>query len=127
MSAPFVVKAVSTIHPGKAEAYRPLAAEICSLAEEHEPRLMAFHIFVSEDETSEVVLQVHPDAGSMQYHLKVLGEKVRETFAYSDFQSLEIYGQPNEALMKWLPKVTDGVQFTLHPVHWGGFTRLASS
>ena len=79
MSAPFIVKTVSKIQDGKAAAYRPLAEEICRLAEEHEPRLLAFHVFVTEDEGSEVVIQVHPDAESMQHHLEALGQKVRET------------------------------------------------
>jgi quinol monooxygenase YgiN len=125
MSAPFIVKAVSRIHPGKASAYRPVAEEFCRLAEENEPRLLGFHIYVSEDNSSEVVVQVHPDAESMQHHLSVLGAKVRETFAYTDFESLEIYGQPNDALMEWIPRVTEGIHFSLHPVHWGGFTRFA--
>jgi hypothetical protein len=125
MSAPFVVKTVSRIHPGKAAAYRGLAEEICRLAEEREPRLLAFHIFVNEDESSEVVIQIHPDAESMQHHLEVLGPKVRETAAYTDFESLEIYGQPNDAIKQWLPHVTQGIKFTLHPSQWGGFTRAS--
>ena len=32
----------------------------------------------------------------MQHHIEVMGDKVRETFAYADFESLEIYGEPNE-------------------------------
>jgi hypothetical protein len=124
MSAPFIVKTVSRIHTGKGAAYRPLAEEICRLAEEREPRLLAFHIFVNEDETSEVVIQIHPDAESMQHHLEVLGRKVRETAEYTDFESLEIYGQPNDAILEWLPRVTEGISFTLHPMQWGGFTRL---
>jgi hypothetical protein len=71
-----------------------------------------------------VVLQIHPDAESMQYHLDVMGAKVRETFAYSDFESLEIYGQPNDALKMWIARATEGIPFTLHAAHWGGFTRL---
>ena len=124
MSAPFIVKTVSRIHEGKAATYRPLAEEICRFAEEREPRLLAFHIFVSEDENSEVVIQIHPDAESMQHHLEVLGREVRETADYADFESLEIYGQPNDALLEWLPHVTEGIKFTLHPTQWGGFTRL---
>ena len=124
MSAPFIVKTTSRIHDGKAAAYRPLAEEICKLAEEQEPRLLAFHIFVTEDERSEVVIQVHPDAESMQHHVEVLGQKVRETADFTDFESLEIYGQPNEALLGWLPRLTEGITLTLHPTQWGGFTRL---
>jgi len=124
MSGPFIVKAVSTIHPGKAAAYRPLAEEVCRLVEEREPRLLGFHIYVNEALSSEVVVQIHPDAESMRRHLEILGEKVRETLKYADFESLEIYGKPNDELLKWLPRVTEGIKFMLYPVHWGGFTRL---
>ena len=34
MTAPFIVKSVSRIHPGKAEAYRRVAAGFCRLAQE---------------------------------------------------------------------------------------------
>ena len=95
MSAPFIVRSVSRIHPGKADAYRPVAAEFCRLVEERERGLLGFHIYVSEARTSEVVVQIHPDAESMQRHLEVMGEKVRETFAFADFES-EIYGEPSE-------------------------------
>jgi hypothetical protein len=125
MSAPFIVRSVSTIHPGKADAYEPVVAEFCKIVEEREPRLLGFHIYVSEDRTSEVVVQIHPDAESMQHHLDVMGEKVRETFAFTDFQSLEIYGEPNSELKAWIERVSQGVEFTLHAVHWGGFTRLS--
>jgi hypothetical protein len=64
------------------------------------------------------------NAESMQHHLEVMGEKVRETFAFADFESLEIYGEPNDALKEWLPRVSEGIAFTFHPLHWGGFTRL---
>ena len=101
-----------------------MAAEFCRLVEEREPRLQGFHIYVSEDRRSEAVVQIHPDAESMEHHLEVMGEKVRETFSITDFESLEIYGEPNEALLAWLPRVTEGITFTLHPTQWGGFTRL---
>ena len=56
--------------------------------------------------------------------MRAVGEKVRETFAFTDFESLEIYGEPSDALKEWIPRVSEGIAFTLHPVHWGGFTRL---
>ena len=61
---------------------------------------------------------------SMQHHLEVMGEKVRETFAFTEFESLEICGEPNEELKEWLAAVSQGIEFTLYPVHWGGLTRL---
>jgi hypothetical protein len=124
VSAPFIVKSVSRIHPGKADAYEPVAAEFCRMAEEKEPRLLGFHVYVSEERSSEVVIQIHPDAESMQHHLDVMGAKVRETFAFTEFERLEIYSEPNDALRAWIPRVSEGIEFTFHPVHWGGFTRL---
>jgi len=53
---PFIVKTISRIHTGQAAAYRPLAEEICQLAQEREPRLLAFHIYVTDDASSEVVI-----------------------------------------------------------------------
>ena len=98
VSAPFIIRSVSRIHPGKADAYQPVAAEFCRLVEEREPRMLGFHIYVSEDRSSEAVVQIHPDAESMQHHLAAMGDKVRETFAFTDFESLEIYGEPNDAI-----------------------------
>jgi hypothetical protein len=40
--------------------------------------LLGFHIHVSDDGSSEVVLQIHPDAESMQHHLEVMGEGSRD-------------------------------------------------
>ena len=87
--------------------------------------MLGFHIYVTEDGNSEVVVQIHPDAESMQHHIDAMGEKVRETFAYTDFESLEIYGEPNAELREWIPRVAEGIRFTHYPVHWGGFTRLS--
>ena len=59
----------------------------------------------------------------MQHHLEVMGEKVRDTFAFADFESLEIYGEPNERHEGMDSRVTEGIAFTHYPLHWGGFTR----
>ena len=75
MTAPFIVRSVSRIHPGKADAYRPVAAEFCRFAQEREPRLLGFHIYVTEDGSSEVVVQIHPDAESMQHHIAVMATR----------------------------------------------------
>jgi hypothetical protein len=124
MTGPFIIKTTSAIHPGKAEAYRPVAAEFCRLTEEAEPRLQCFQIFMSEDEGTEVVLQIHPDLESFRYHLDVMGAKVRETFAYTDWTSLEVFGEPDDALLQTLVQATDGIPFAVYPRHLGGFTRL---
>ncbi len=41
MSAPFIVRSVSRIHPGKADAYQPVVAEFCKVAEDAIQELLA--------------------------------------------------------------------------------------
>ena len=62
----------------------------------------------------------------MQYHLDVMGKKVRETFAYSDFESLEIYRRPNDELREWIERVSEEFR-SLYEMHWGGFTRFSET
>ena len=124
MDGPFVIRARSRIRPGVASSYRPLAQEICRLVEQREPRVLAYHIWVDEAAESEVVLQVHPDAASLEYHLEVLGDTVRSSFEYADFETLEVYGPPSDALRALFESQAPEVSF--HSVHWGGFTRLAA-
>ena len=126
MDGPFIIRAKSRIKPGVSAAYKPLAQEICRLVEEAEPRVLAFNIWVDEAEGSEIVLQVHPDADSLEYHLQILGEKVRSTFEFAEFESLEVYGPPSDRLKHLFEAEASegGVRLTFHPLHWGGFTRL---
>ena len=127
MSGPFVIRAVSRIKPGLAEEYKPNAQEICRLVEEAEPRVLAFNIWVSDKADSEVVLQIHPDPESLENHLALLGDRVRATFEFADFESLEVHGPPSDRLRRMLHAYEDTVAVTYHPIHWGGFTRLQGS
>jgi hypothetical protein len=63
----------------------------------------------------------------MQHHLAVMGDKVRETFAFADFESLEIYGEPNDALRQWIPRVDLRHCIYAPPSALGGITRLGSA
>jgi uncharacterized protein YkuJ len=114
----------SRIKPGKAESYAAATAQIVSDIEEQEPRLLAFNQWESEDHSSSVVVQVHPDAESFEYHLKLFGDRVRQMFDDIDVEGLEIYGPPNPFVEEFATHGVPGMPVTLHPLHTGGFTRL---
>ncbi len=125
MDGPFVVRATSRLRPSDAPSYRPLVGEICRLVEEREPRVLAYHVWVDEAGESEVVLQVHPDAASLEHHLAILGDTVRSTMDYAELETIEVYGTPSDELRAMFESLGPQVQVTVRPVHWGGFTRLA--
>jgi uncharacterized protein YkuJ len=124
MSGPFVVISKSRIKPGRADAYAAWGADMLRDVEEQEPRLLAFNIWESDDHTSSVVIQVHPDAESFEYHLKLFGERVKETFDYIDLEGVEIYDSPSPFVEEFLTHGVAGIPVTVHPLHKAGFTRL---
>jgi hypothetical protein len=124
MSGPFIMMSKSRIKPGKADAYAAWSADMFCDVEEQEPRLLAFNVWESADHTSSVVIQVHPDAESFEYHLKLFGERVREAFDYIDVEGVEIYGPPSPFVEQFVTHGLPGMPVTVHPLHKAGFTRL---
>lgn len=124
MTGPFIVISRSRPKPGKGEPYASWCEQFTPLVEDNEPRLLAFNVYESEDHASSVVVQVHPDAESMEYHLKLFTAKVSEAFDYIDVDSVELYGPPSPALTEWVKHGIEGLSVTQHPVHRAGFTRL---
>ena len=82
-------------------------------------------IWVDEPGESEVVLQVHPDAASLEQHLAMLGDTVRSTMEFAELETLEVYGTPSDELRAMFERLAPQVRVTIRPVHWGGFTRPA--
>lgn len=123
MSAPFIVISKSRVKPGKAQDYAAACEELFAEIEENEPRLLAFNQYEA-DAGSSVVIQVHPDAESFEYHLKLFGEKVKNLIQYLEVDGLEIYGQPTPALQDMGIHDMADMPVTVHPLHTYGFTRL---
>ena len=71
-----------------------------------------------------MVIQLHPDAESFEYHLKLFGERVKETFAYIDLDGVEIYGPPSPFVEEFVTHGLTDLPVTVHPLHKAGFTRL---
>lgn len=126
MSGPFIMMSKSRVRPGKAQAYAAWCAEMFADVEEQEPRLLAFNQWTTEDHASSVVIQVHPDAESFEYHLKLFGERVKEAFEYIDVEAIEIYGAPSPFVEQFVSHGLEGLSVTIHPLHQCGFTRLTA-
>ena len=66
MSGPFIFIATNRLKEGKLEEERERVPGLCNFIEANEPRLIAFNEYASEDGTEVGVVQVHPDAASME-------------------------------------------------------------
>ena len=130
MSGPFIFIATNRLKEGKFEAERKRVPELCEFIEANEPRLMAFNEYASEDGTEVGVVQVHPDAESMEFHMEVVAERAQRAYAETldATTSIQVYGAPSDAVLEVLSRQTGaGVPLTVKRYHLGGFTRAKQS
>ena len=130
MSAPFIFIATNRLREGKLVAERHRAADLVSFIEANEPQLLAFNEYVNEDGTEVGVVQIHPDAASMELHMDVVAERAARAYAETleATTSIQVYGEPSDAVVEMLRRQAGvGVPMTIKRQHLGGFTRVQPS
>jgi quinol monooxygenase YgiN len=125
MSQPFIFVGTHKIKKGKLEEYKKLLPELVEVVETNEPRLIAFNLYVDEDSNRITGVQVHPDAASMEFHMKVVAEHIREAYDYIEkTESIDVFGKPTDALLGMLRQAAPpGTPLRVMPIHEAGFTR----
>lgn len=125
MSTPFVHVGTFTIKPGMLEEARKRLAEHADLVETNEPRLIAFHFYLDQAGTKGSVVQVHPDAASMEFHMRLIAEHLSGAFEVIDkIVSDQYFGAMTDSLAETLSQwESPEVVTTKMPVHGSGFTR----
>ena len=97
--------------------------------EASEPRLIAFNEYVNDAGDEVTVVQIHPDAASMEAHMEIVRERAQQAYAETLDATLriQVFGEPTEAILKALRlQAGSGVEITVNGEHLGGFTRSAA-
>jgi DUF1365 family protein len=71
-------------------------------------------------------VQVHPDAESLDVHLKIFAENLQaRAFNALDSSEVNVYGEPSESARQQLEQMAamTGIRVRIEPVHQGGFLR----
>jgi len=126
VSGPFIFIATNRLKPGKLADERKRVPGLVEFVEAHEPQLIAFNEYVNEDGTEVAVVQVHPDADSMAFHMKVIAERAAAAYAETvdATTSIQVFGMPSNAVLEMLQRQAGaGVSLRVKPGHLGGFTR----
>ena len=120
---PFIFIATNTVRDGKLDEERRRAPGWATFIRTHEPRLLAFHEYLSADGTEVEYIQIHPDAASFEHHLNVVAlarESYRGTLDATT--AIRIFGEPNERILAILRQSTrPNVPITVLPTYLGGF------
>lgn len=126
MSGPFIFIATNRLKQGKLVEERKRVPGLVDFVEANEPRLIAFNEYVNDDGTEVAVVQLHPDAESMAFHMKVIAERAADAYAATvdATTSIQVFGTPSKAVLELLERQAGaGVPLTVKSVHLGGFTR----
>jgi hypothetical protein len=129
MSEPFIFIATNRLKEGKLEAEKERVPGLCDFIEANEPRLIGFNEYANEDGTEVAVVQIHPDAASMEFHMGVVRERGQQAYAETldATTSVQVFGTPSDTILEMLrQQAGSGVSLSVTPHHLGGFTRATA-
>jgi hypothetical protein len=125
MPAPFIIISSWEVEEGKVDELKRFHRELSKIIEEKEPQLIAFNAFLNEEGTEMTSIQVHSDAASMEFHLKILREHLGDAMStVVDFvvpKNIAYYGTLPDSLQASISS-RGGDLYTM-PVHIAEFTR----
>jgi hypothetical protein len=126
MTGPFIFIATNRLKQGKLESEKKRLPQLIDFIQANEPRLIAFNEYANEEGTEVAVVQVHPDADSMVFHMELIAE--RAASAYADTidatTNIQVFGAPSGTVTEMLRRQAGaGVPLSVKPHHLGGFTR----
>jgi quinol monooxygenase YgiN len=129
MSEPFIFIGTHTIREGKFEDFKKACGELLEVVEANEPRLIAFNLYANQDETEVGIVQVHPDADSMLFHMQVARDHISEAYqsVLEKTKRIDVYGKPSDTALEMIRQLAgSGVPLSLKANHLGGFTRSSA-
>jgi hypothetical protein len=130
MTQPFIFISTFRLKQGELDGFKEMCTGLVEMVKSNEPRVIAFNLYANEDGTEVSNVQVHPDADSMLFHLRLLSEHI--SGAVGDEGPIDvtvnnqIFGIPNDAVLEMLGEFDPGVPLTIKPLPVAGFTRSAA-
>jgi hypothetical protein len=125
-SPPLIFLATNRLKPGQLDAERRRVPGLVEFVEQNEPQLIAFNEYGNDNGTEVTVVQVHPDAASVQKHLGIIGERAAEAYneTLDATLAIQIFGPIEPQMLTTMRAQTgEGVSLTVATEHLGGFTR----
>jgi hypothetical protein len=75
------------------------------------------------------VVQIHPDAASMEAHMEIVRERAMQAYAETLDATvrIQVFGRPTDAILEALrQQAGSGVEIRVNGEHLGGFTRSSA-
>jgi hypothetical protein len=126
MTGPFIFVATNRLKEGKLDGEKQRLPDLVDFIRANEPRLLAFNEYANHEGTEVSVVQVHPDADSMVFHMNLIAERAANAYAdtLEATTNIQVFGAPGGAVADMLRhQAGAGVPLSVKPHFLGGFTR----
>jgi hypothetical protein len=91
--------------------------------------VIAFNEYANEDGSEVAVVQVHPDADSMEFHIEVIRERAASAYGETleATTGIQVFGPPSAAVLSMLRQQAGaGIPLSNKANYLGGFTRATT-
>ena len=99
----------SKIRPGKLEELKKAIPELVDFIKASEPQLISYGFYVDERASRMTVVAVHPDAASVELHMKVGGAAFRAFAEFIEMEAIEVYGELTDGALEELQLKADAL------------------
>ena len=116
----------SAIRDGKLEDLKVAMKALAAFVEANVPQLISYGFFLDEDRNQMTVVAIHPDSGSLEFHMEVCGAEFRKFAALIDLSRVEVYGRVSEAVierLRWKARMLGKGSVAVHEFYTG-FARV---
>jgi hypothetical protein len=127
MSQPFIFITSHTLREDRLDDFPEMNRRFLDFVEAYEPRPIGLHVYANEEGTQVSLVQVHPDADSMEFHLHVVGALLREALELVSTDRVQVYGNPGDRARKVLEQIAAaGVPVSIAERPLAGFSRAVA-
>lgn len=126
MSGSLVYVDTSNVRDGALEELKEAIGELVEFIDDHEPQLIAYNVYLSDDGSRMTVMHVHADSASLDYHMEVAGPAFRRFTDLITLSSIRVYGEPSEKALRQLyekARLLGSGDVVVHVPH-AGFSRF---
>ena len=94
MPEAFIFIGTHRLKEGKLDDFEAAWRELVDVVESKEPQMIAFNAYASVDGSEVAVVQLHPDAASMELHMGVVREHITKAYEelLEETTSIQVFG-----------------------------------
>jgi hypothetical protein len=126
VAGPIIFVATNRLKDDALEAERARVGELVEFVEREEPQVLGFNEYVNEAGDEVTVVQIHPDAASLEKHLGVIADRARRAYEETLDRTvrIQVFGElPDPVASALRRQASDGVEIIINAERLGGFLR----